>query len=123
MGNISVVRFQATTPATQRVKNNIAVLVTFSAHKLYYTKYSDAFARAIKSMKINARSLKDVKHISPPGEGPYGNPGDYSDILDPLPPEEEVLPSSSESLTTLLIILAGLLMGFALFIFFRRKKN
>ena len=36
------------------VKGNIAVLVTFSAHKLYYSKYSSEFFRAIKSLRVLA---------------------------------------------------------------------
>ena len=36
------------------VKGKIAVLVTFSAHKLHYTKYSSEFFRAIKSLRVIA---------------------------------------------------------------------
>ncbi len=36
------------------VKGSIGILVTFSAHKDHYTKYSNDFIRAIKSLKIIA---------------------------------------------------------------------
>lgn len=36
------------------VKGNIAVLVTFSAHKLHYSKYSKSFFQAIKSLEVVA---------------------------------------------------------------------
>lgn len=36
------------------IKNRIAVLVTFSAHKKFYTKYSTMFHKAIMSMNIIA---------------------------------------------------------------------
>lgn len=42
------------------IKGNIAVLVTFSAHKLYYTKYSSDFFRAIKSLRVLATKSSNV---------------------------------------------------------------
>ena len=43
------------------VKGKIAVLVTFSSHKLYYTKYSNEFFRAIKSLRVIATSADMAK--------------------------------------------------------------
>ena len=34
------------------VKGRVAVLVTFSAHKKYYTKYSGQFFEAIKTLRV-----------------------------------------------------------------------
>jgi hypothetical protein len=42
------------------LKGNIAVLVTFSAHKLFYTKYSNEFFRAIKSLRVIATKASTV---------------------------------------------------------------
>jgi hypothetical protein len=42
------------------LKGNIAVLVTFSAHKLFYSKYSSEFFRAIKSLRVLATKAKTV---------------------------------------------------------------
>ena len=37
------------------VKNKLGILVTFSAHKQHYTKYTSDFMRAIKSLKVVAK--------------------------------------------------------------------
>ena len=42
------------------IKGNIAVLVTFSAHKLYYTKYSADFYKAIKSLRVLATKSQTI---------------------------------------------------------------
>ncbi|MCB0378196.1 MAG: hypothetical protein KDD33_06865 [Bdellovibrionales bacterium] len=43
------------------IKGNIAVLVTFSAHKLFYSRYSSHFFRAIKSLRVTATKASTVK--------------------------------------------------------------
>jgi len=43
------------------IKGNIAVLVTFSAHKLHYSKYSKAFFAAIKSLEVVASQADTAK--------------------------------------------------------------
>lgn len=58
------------------IKERIAVLVTFSAHKLHYTKYSADFFRAIESLRVTAsRSLMNPQgsqaHL-PGAGGMYG---------------------------------------------------
>ena len=59
-------RYLATT------KDKIAILVTFSAHKLFYTKYNSDFFRAIKSLKVvaDASSMRGRG-----GSGPGGGEG------------------------------------------------
>jgi len=42
------------------MKGNISVLVTFSAHKLFYTKYSNEFFRSIKSLRVIATKSATV---------------------------------------------------------------
>ena len=56
------------------LKGNIAVLVTFSAHKLYYTKYSNDFFKAIKSLRILATKASTVsKRELRTGKGVLGD--------------------------------------------------
>jgi len=43
------------------IKGNIAVLVTFSAHKLYYTKYTKDFFNAIKSLRVVATKASTIQ--------------------------------------------------------------
>lgn len=56
------------------IKGNIAVLVTFSAHKLFYTKYSSEFFRAIKSLRVVATrsSMLPKSQIKGKGVGTLG---------------------------------------------------
>ncbi len=57
------------------VKQKIAILVTFSAHKLHYTKYSSDFFKAIQSLKVVAsKSLLSKKTIGgrPGSSGTFG---------------------------------------------------
>lgn len=56
------------------LKGNIAVLVTFSAHKLYYTKYSNDFFRAIKSLRVLATKSSNVnpQELRPKNVGTLG---------------------------------------------------
>ncbi len=72
------------------IKEKIAILVTFSAHKEHYTKYSGDFIKAVESLRVVATkdSLGDRstgpsgtpgdEHIGPPmGGGPGLDPGPY----------------------------------------------
>ncbi len=60
------------------IKEGLAILVTFSAHKRFYTKYSMEFLNAIKSLKVvaskklltQARPANNQKPIGPPIGGP-----------------------------------------------------
>lgn len=58
------------------IKERIAVLVTFSAHKLHYTKYSADFFRSIESLRVTAsRSLMNAQGSGaqlPGAGGMYG---------------------------------------------------
>lgn len=58
-------RYLATT------KDKIAILVTFSAHRLHYTKYSSDFFRAIESLRVVAsKSLLNGQGTGGAGFGP-----------------------------------------------------
>ncbi len=54
------------------IKDNIAILVTFSAHKQFYTKYSQDFFKAVMSLRViaskNLLSKPDMGPIRPGSE-------------------------------------------------------
>lgn len=54
------------------IKDQIAILVTFSAHNKVYAKYSANFTNTIKSLRVIAS--KDL--LSRPDLGPIGKPGE-----------------------------------------------
>jgi LPXTG-motif cell wall-anchored protein len=60
------------------IKERIAVLVTFSAHRAHYTKYSADFFKAVDSLRVVAsRSLMNASSTNLPGTGNmYGAGGD-----------------------------------------------
>lgn len=59
------------------IKEKIAVLVSFSAHKAHYTKYSADFFRAIDSLRVIAnRSLMNGGGAGLPGGSIYGGSTD-----------------------------------------------
>lgn len=115
-------RYLATT------KDKIAVLVTFSAHKAHYSKYSTDFYRAIESLRVIAtKSL-----MGGAGAGGVGIPG--SDMLgsgnaggglgfgDELP-EEGSGGRGGDTATKLVMALAALLLIGGLYMVLRKKKK
>ena len=62
-------RYLATT------KGRIAVLVTFSAHQLFYSKYSADFLRAIGSLNVIAPKDNPNGRNGGGGDGPFGSVG------------------------------------------------
>lgn len=110
---------------TVTIKGNIAVIVTFSAHKLFYTKYSSQFFRAIKSLRVVATksSINNRKEVRPRGNkgmlgDGFGLPnllddtggGDFGDGED-----------SSDSSSNLLFLVAFLLAAIGVYIWFKRR--
>ncbi len=62
------------------LKGRIAVLVTFSAHKQFYTKYSQDFFKAVMSLRaIETKNLINNPEIRP-GNGTLG-PGSFQDKM------------------------------------------
>jgi hypothetical protein len=59
------------------IKDRLAILVTFSAHQRYYTKYSQDFFRAIQSLKVVAS--KDLFKVTPLAQGQSG-----TEVMGPL---------------------------------------
>ncbi len=114
-------RYLATT------KDKIAILVTFSAHKTHYSKYSQDFFRAIESLRVIA-----TKNLmgGAGGAGGVGIPG--SDMLgsanngafgmgDELP--QEGTGSGADTVTQAAMALAVLLLVGGLYMILRKKKK
>ncbi len=109
------------------IKERIAILVTFSAHKEHFTKYSSDFIRAVDSLKVVA--TKDTLGRRG-GGGPGGNPNAETigaPIGQNLPfydgeglPEEK---SGSGSKSLKLILLALVLAGIGGFFYMRQQKG
>ncbi len=62
------------------IKEKIAILVTFSAHKEHYTKYSGDFIKAVESLRVVA--TKDS--LGERGGGMAGSPGSVETIGAPI---------------------------------------
>ncbi|MCB0351818.1 MAG: hypothetical protein KDD38_11585 [Bdellovibrionales bacterium] len=103
------------------VKDRLAILVTFSAHKDHYTKYSSDFLKAIESIRVVAP--KDILDSNPqiPMQGNNERQGLPIRLpeIDPsaMPPEPK-----GNDLKTKLSALA-LLIGAIGFYLWRRKKS
>lgn len=103
-------RYLATT------KDKIAVLVTFSAHTLYYSKYSQDFLRAIGSLRVIApKSLGRAGGGGSGGDGPFGVSQNPDLAGGDLPAEQEPgqgggggMGTKTKSVLALAILLAAL---------------
>lgn len=108
------------------IKGNIAVLVTFSAHKLFYTKYSSDFFRAIKSMRVLATRAQSVrKELRPKNDTGTFGPGDISvGDIDVLGEDGEYGDGQKEGtgLDTYLLFGAAILALLGFFIWFKGRR-
>lgn len=106
------------------IKGPIAVLVTFSAHNRYYSKYSQAFINTIKSLQIIEPKNFLQKNDSRSGGGEFvGNPGTgggMDSIGDDLPGSGSSV--ASDKLLGLGILLAAIIGYIAYRIYSKRKK-
>ena len=106
------------------IKGRIAVLVTFSAHKQFYTNYSQDFFKAVMSLRVI--ETKDL--INHPDLGPI-RPGSESlggGIQNAMPgdmynPDDQA--SKSHSNKPLLLGIALLLAALGIYIFLKKKKH
>ncbi len=109
------------------VKDRIAVLVTFSAHKLHYSKYTSDFFRAIESLRVlstrglmNSQTLGSVR----PGSETLGAniqtalPADFGEDL----PEEGSGGSGSGS-TQMILAVAVLLGAIGAYLLLKKNKK
>lgn len=107
------------------IKDKIAILVTFSAHKQFYTKYSQDFFKAVMSLRVIAsKNLLAKPDLGPirPGSETLGAPIGSAMPADMLQGEEEG--GSKNDKTTMLagaIVLAAL--GAYIFLKSRKKKT
>ena len=112
------------------IKGNIAILVTFSAHKLFYTKYSSQFFNAIKSLRVIASksSMVSRKELRSKNVGTFGvNIGAHLDTaIDEAGLEEEgaggFFGFFKDPLSGGLIIGAIVLLLLGIFLWIRGKK-
>ena len=106
----------------------LAVLVTFSAHRKFYTKYSADFIAAVQSLKLNknASRLLDRKEVRGANEQ-LGAPVTgliASHLGEGLPPEPQQGKSrllTKKNLGLFFLILAGVIL--ILIFFLKRKKH
>jgi hypothetical protein len=104
------------------VKDKLAILVTFSAHKEHYTKYSNDFLKAIESLR--AVATKDILDSKPVSTGPRGGEVigvpivDAGDTINDLPPE----PSSGGNMKMKLLGLALIIAALGIYLI-KRKRN
>lgn len=106
------------------VKGRIAVLVTFSAHKQFYTKYSQDFFKAVMSLRvIETKNLGNNPDLGPirPGSGTLG-PGSFQNAMpaDMANPDEQSGKGSSKGL---LLGIALILAAAGIYIFLKKRKK
>jgi hypothetical protein len=107
------------------IKGKIAVLVTFSAHKQYYAKYSQDFFKAVMSLRvIETKNLGNGPDLGPirPGSGTLG----IGTIQGAMPADMEDMEGNggkkSSNKGTLLLI-ALILAAAGVFLFLKKKKQ
>lgn len=112
-------RYVATT------KDDIAVLVTFSAHKTHYSKYAQDFFRAIESLKVVwTKTSRGAANRGPLGQGGglLGSGSGGGAVGFDLPDEGENLGEGGDLTTQAVFGIAALLVVAAIFLLMRKKK-
>ncbi len=106
------------------LKDRIGILVTFSAHKKYYSKYADDFFKAVLSLKVLVTSQSlNAATATGTGGGNFGAPINISTdpnigINDEAPPEEGS--GSGTHLKQSLMALGFVLAAIGLYIYAKR---
>ena len=105
------------------VKDRIAILITFSAHKSHYTKYSKDFLQSVETLRVvAARDILDKTPSLANQRGQIGvGPGIEPDptIPDDFPAE----PTATSSNLKLKLLALALILGAVGFYLWRRKKK
>lgn len=104
------------------IKDRIAILVTFSAHKAHYTKYSSDFLKAVESLRVVApKDLLDEKPMATTqqGSGTIGSPIGTSipvDLTSDQVPQEDssFMGAQKSKIFGLLLVFAALAIYFVL---------
>lgn len=106
--------------------NRIAVLITFSAHTLYYSKYAADFLRAIQSLRVIAPKAGAGGGAGGEG-GMFGPGGGAGGLIDgDAPPEEGSGGTGGESFgdkTKMVLALAVLLAAIGAYLMLKKKKK
>jgi hypothetical protein len=107
------------------IKGRIAVLVTFSAHKQFYTKYSQDFFKAVMSLRVTeTKNLGNTPDLGPirPGGGTLG-PGSISNAMpaDMSNPDENT--SGKGGGKMILLLIAVILAAAGIYIFMKKRKK
>lgn len=107
------------------IKGKIAILITFSAHKQYYTKYSQDFFKAVSSLRViassNLLSRPDIGPIRPGGDTLGGSIGSAmpADMM-----QEEAPHGGKGGKNKKLLLVAALILAAAgIYIFMKSKKK
>lgn len=105
-------------------ENKIAILVTFSAHKDFYTKYSQDFFKAVQSLRITATD----KIIAGIGQGQINSSGGILGVNTSahLPMEPESAPSEEDgggSTAKKIYLFLGILLAAMAAYFFIKKSQ
>ncbi|KYG61555.1 hypothetical protein AZI86_17775 [Bdellovibrio bacteriovorus] len=106
------------------IKDKIAILVTFSAHKQYYTKYSQDFFKAVMSLRVIAsKNLLMKPELGPirPGSETLGGPIGSAMPADML--QGDGMEEAKGGNKTLLLLGALILAALGAIIFLRAKKK
>lgn len=103
------------------IKDRIAVLVTFSAHKDFYSKYATDLFKAIESLNVIAtkNSMSDPSIQGPGGSlGPIstGQGGNFPEI-------EPIAPKEKKNGKLIFLALALILGAAGIFLLLRMKKK
>ncbi|XGC81718.1 hypothetical protein ACES2L_04380 [Bdellovibrio bacteriovorus] len=107
------------------IKDKIAILVTFSAHKQYYTKYSQDFFKAVMSLRVIAsKNLYTKPDLGPirPGSETLGAP-----ISSAMPADmmqgEGMEEGGGKNNKTMLLMGALILAALGAIIYLRARKK
>lgn len=106
------------------IKDKIAILVTFSAHKQYYTKYSQDFFKAVMSLRVIAsKNLLAKPDLGPirPGSETLGAPIGSAMPADMM--QGEGMDGAKKSNKSLYLGGALLLAAVGAFLFLRARKR
>jgi len=109
------------------LKGRIAVLVTFSAHKQFYTKYSQDFFKAVMSLRvIETKNLANNPDLGPirPGSGTLG-PGSFQNSMpsDMMSSDDTGNNSGKGNSKMMLLMIAIVLAAAGVYIFIKKRKK
>jgi hypothetical protein len=110
------------------IKDKIAVLVTFSAHRDHYAKYSSAFFRAVNSLRVIAnRNLLSDTSVGPlnPSAG-----SSFSNAAGAIPSDLEGgeagfggVGGSGGTMKTVMMLIAALIGAAGIYIYLKSRKQ